>query len=310
MSKLAALFSGQGAQKPGMGKSLYDTSPRARTIFERAEAIRPGIKDLCFSGTQEELDKTIHTQPCIFTVDVAAYTAFSEIAQPAYCAGFSLGEYAALTCGGVMPFEDVFRLVLKRAEWMQQAADEHPGGMVAVLGKTSDEVDALLDKVRGDGLLMGVNYNCPGQIVVAGDLAELNRLLEYAKENKIKCVRLNTGGAFHSPYMESASEKIFEAVQDMNFLEPLIPLYSNKTAQLYELPTMKKELADQTKCPVLFEKIIRDMIKRGCDTFVETGQGNTLLGFVRRIDKSVNVFHVDDAQSFNEAADSLNALGF
>ena len=158
MGKLAVLFAGQGAQKTGMGKSLFDNVPAARALFERAEKIHPGILDMCFSAEQSELNQTINTQPAVFTVDAAAYEALKSAGiRPGAAAGFSLGEYAAITAAGVLPFEETLRLVEKRAAWMQQASEEHEGAMAAVLGKTAQEVEQLAQQFAGGGVLIPVN---------------------------------------------------------------------------------------------------------------------------------------------------------
>lgn len=296
--KIAALFAGQGAQKTGMGKSLYEGSAAAKDIYDRAEALMPGISALCFEGAQEELNKTENTQPCVFVTDMACWAAFCEqnIAVDA-AAGFSLGEYAALCAAGVLSFEQTLRLVIDRAVWMSAAAAEHPGGMAAVLGKTAAEVEQIADAVRTDGVLIPVNYNCPGQTVVAGDEAQLDALVAYAKENKIKCMRLPVSGAFHTERMAAVSDKIYKAVDAIDFAQPSFTLYANKTALPYETADMKRVLADQSKNPVRFEQTITNMLEAGFDTFIEFGPGNTLTGFVKRTSKDVNILNINSLES-------------
>ena len=313
MSKLAVLFAGQGAQKTGMGKSLYENVPAAKEIFEQAEAVFPGITELCFSGSQEDLNQTVNTQPAVFTVDVAAYAALASAGfHPLAGAGFSLGEYAALCCAGMLSFGDALRLVIKRAEWMQQAAERQSGAMAAVLGQEMKAVEELAAKFAGDGVLLPVNYNCPGQIVVAGDAQRIDQMAQYGKENKIKCRKLPVNGAFHTPHMDDAAHNIYHTVQDMEFLPPKFTLYANRTGKPYakEINEMKKVMAQQTASPVLFEQIIRGMIADGFDTFVEVGPGKTLTGFVQRIDKDVKTFYINDFESFGDSIDALGLIQF
>jgi [acyl-carrier-protein] S-malonyltransferase len=304
--KTAVLFAGQGAQKTGMGAELYETSSAAKEIFDRAEAVLPGIRELCFSGEQAVLNQTVNTQPSVYTVDVAAYVAYREAGGGMdVAAGFSLGEYAALCCTGVFSFEQGLDLVIRRAHWMQEAAQKTGGGMVAVLGKTSGEVDSMVAALHKGGILQAVNYNCPGQTVVAGDDENLKAFLAYCKENKIKALRLPVSGAFHSKAMEGVAVRIAEEITNMKFRQPAVPVYSNTLARPYETDEIKKTLAVQTASPVYFEQILKSMLEGGVDTFVEVGPGNALTGFVKRTDKGVAVYNVNNAKTLGQTAQAI-----
>lgn len=298
MDKLAVIFAGQGAQKPGMGKSLYEHVPEARAIFDEADSIMPGITQLCFEGPADALNETINTQPCVLTCDVAAWAAFSTLGiRPWAGAGFSLGEYAALCAAGVVSFSTALRIVIRRAEWMHEAAQVVSGGMAAVLGLEAAEVEDIVKLVRGSGVLRPVNYNCPGQTVVAGDTAELDSLIAYGKEHRVKVRPLAVSGAFHTERMHEAARKTGEYIEDMDFAEPEFVLYSNKTGKPYDAGSMKPVLSAQTENPVLFEQIARDLLSEGVSTFVELGPGTTLSGFIKRMDRSARLMHVDSYDS-------------
>lgn len=318
MAKIAALFAGQGAQHPCMGLDLYDNSPQAKGIFKRAERIVPGIIKMCFNGEQETLDQTINTQPCVFTVDMAAFAAYAAYAGYAVytstgtelhmqgAAGFSLGEYAALTAARVMPFEDALQLVVLRARWMDEASKKYPGGMAALLKKTSDEALEIVNTVRGDGLLEAVNFNCPNQTVIAGDDREMRRLQEYAEENFLMLKTLPVSGAFHTTRMDDAADKLYKILEELKLDVPTLSLYSNKTGKQYEFHIFARTLADQTNHPVMFEAIIKNMIQDGFDTFIEFGPGKTLTSFVKRIDKNVSAYHIEDIETLRATITALD----
>ncbi|MDR2770815.1 MAG: ACP S-malonyltransferase, partial [Clostridiales Family XIII bacterium] len=295
--KAGLLFAGQGAQYEGMGKSLYDACPAARGIFDRAGG---EIKRLCFEGTNEELRQTHITQPTVFTVGVAAHAALVEgLAREdlsraagggfsiAGLAGFSLGEYAALTAAGcIADFESALALVEKRGAYMAEAGRDAAGGqrgaMLAVFGDRRAILDAV-DAVREGDVLEAVNFNAPAQTVAAGDLAAIGRLRQRVKETEgLKAVPLNVSTAFHSPMMAPAAERLAEAVRDMDFSAPRVRVYANTTgrdltegkpAALSDAAWIRERLALQLKSPVYWQETIENMAADGIELFIELGPG-------------------------------------
>lgn len=295
MGKIAFVFSGQGAQYSGMGKSLYEHSPAAAKVFQTADRLRRDTSVQCFTADKEILSETINTQPCLFCVDLAAAEALKENGiQPDMIAGFSLGEIPALAFSGALSVEDAFTLVCRRAEFMEACTKETKGAMAAVLGLDAPQVEALCQKA---GKVYPVNYNGDTQIVAAGDPAGIEQLAVLVKEAGGKSRMLAVSGAFHSPFMDQAAEQMAEYIKALSFRTPDIALYANVTAKPY---TEKELIAQQINHPVRWTQTIRQMIEDGADTFIETGAGKVLTGLIKKISKDVKVLHVEDKETLEE----------
>lgn len=294
---IAFVFSGQGAQYSGMGKELYEASAAARKVFDLADTIRPGTSKQCFEGSDEELSITANTQPTLFCVDLAAARALEESGvKPDMAAGFSLGEVAALTYAGVFDDAAGFSFVCARASAMQRAAEENPGAMAAVLKLGNAQVEDLCD---GFAHVWPVNYNCPGQLVVAGKKEEMGDFCTAVASAGGKAVPLKVSGGFHSPFMDSASEKLAQLLQEIKLSEPQIPVYGNLDAKRYgEVP--ERHVIKQVNHPVRWQETIENMAKAGADTFIEVGAGKTLCGLIKKTVKGVRVLNVQDAESFKK----------
>jgi [acyl-carrier-protein] S-malonyltransferase len=303
MGKVAFLFSGQGAQYPGMGKSLYDGSKAAKTVFDMAQGLRPGTLNMCFQGEKEQLDQTINTQPCMFAVDLAcAMALLEEGIRPAAAAGFSLGEVPAAAFCGFLSHEDAFKAVCERARLMHFAAEKNPGAMTAVLKLTAAKVEEI---AKGFGQVFPVNYNCPGQTVVAAGKGDISAFEEQVKAAGGRAMRLAVSGAFHSPFMDEAAKAFAKYLAGVSFSEGETSLYANSTARKYEPASARALLSSQINSPVRWQETIENMIANGFDIFVELGPGKTLSGLVKKISGDVRAINVESHQDAVDAAKAL-----
>ena len=302
MSKIAFVFSGQGAQAPGMGKELCDCSPAAKAVFDLADSIRPGTSQQCFEGTQEELNVTINTQPCLFACDLAAAKAAQERGiQPDCAAGFSLGEAAAVAFSGMLTEAEAFSMVCKRAELMNEAAQKNPGAMAAVMKLSPQQVETLCGPIEN---AWPVNYNSPKQTVVAASADTIDQVVEAASAQRGRAVKLAVSGAFHSPLMHSAADGLREYLASVSLREERLPVYANLTAEPYG-EDKKETMAAQCENPVRWQKTIENMIANGVDTFIEVGVGKTLAGLIKKINPEVTVYQIENKEGLDAAAEAL-----
>lgn len=293
MSKVVFMFPGQGAQYIGMGKDFYDACEESKAVYELASKVTGlDIAKLCFEEN-EEINITEYTQIAMLTTEAAIYAALKKAGkEPAACAGLSLGEYGALIASGVMSMEDAFRVIRVRGIFMQEAVPTG-GAMAAVLGLDAKAIEEVCSNT--EGIVSIANYNCPGQIVITGKTAAVEKAAESLKAAGAKrAVLLNVSGPFHSKMLESAGEELAKEMEKRNF-EPLaIPYVTNVTAKyVTDIKETKALLAKQISSPVRWEESVRTMIEDGVDTFVEIGPGKTLAGFMRRIDKGVKVYNIE-----------------
>ena len=294
MGKVAFVFSGQGAQAPGMGKALYESSKAAAALSDELDAIRPGTLAMCFEGSDEDLRRTENTQPCMYLTEMAAAAALNEAGIKADAvAGFSLGEIAALAASGIVSAADGFRIVTRRAELMQKEAEKHPAVMDAVLKLSDEKVEELASLFSQ---VYPVNYNSPGQVVVSAAAGSIGDFEAKVKEEGGRTMRLNVAGGFHSPFMHEAAEAFASELEGYSFGKPEMAIYSNVTGKEYE-GDPKPLLSKQIESPVRWVTIVENMIASGIDTFIEVGPGSTLTGLIRRIDKNVRTYNISAAES-------------
>lgn len=291
----AFIFPGQGAQFPGMGKALYEKSSRARTLFEQANDILGfRISDIMFEGSAEDLRATKVTQPAVFLHSVVSF--FNLPApKPSMAAGHSLGEFSALVAVGALSFEDGLRLVARRAAAMQSACEQSPSTMAAVLGLEDAKVESVLAGIT-DEIVVPANYNCPGQLVISGTLAGIEKARMALLEAGAKRVLvLQVGGAFHSPLMEPARQELKSAIESTRVSKPLWPVYQNVDALPYVDPdAIRSNLINQLTAPVRWTQIVRNMLSDGATSFTECGPGNVLQGLVKKVDRHIETAGVGE----------------
>lgn len=284
----AYIFPGQGAQFVGMGKDLYETSEEAKSLFEKAnEILGFRITDIMFSGTDEDLKQTKVTQPAIFLHSVILAKVLAGDFKPDMVAGHSLGEFSALVAAGALSFEDGLKLVAKRANAMQKACEIQPSTMAAVLGLDDFTVEDICQRVSD--VVVPANYNCPGQLVISGTIEGVDKACTLLTEAGAKrAIKLNVGGAFHSPLMESARVELEAAIVDTEFKSPICPIYQNIDAKPYtDVAAIKDNLIAQLTGSVKWTQTVQKMIEDGATSFVEVGPGNVLQGLVKKVNRAM-----------------------
>lgn len=308
MGKIAFVFPGQGSQVSGMGKSFYDNFEVSKEVFDIADRVLGmEISKICFEGSDDELKQTINSQPAILTTSLAAYKAFAQKSniKPDYVLGHSLGEITAYSVAEVLSFEDTFKLIFSRAKFMNDAATETNGKMLAVIGAQLDLVNSCIDKT--EGYVAIANYNSPVQLVLTGEANAIDEVANLLKENGVrKVVPLAVSGAFHSEFMQSASARLADVVSELTFNDAKIPVIANVDANItIKAEDFIKKVTEQIYSSVKWTESVENAIKNGVDTFIEFGEGKVLSGLIKKINPDVSVYNVNNLETLESTVQSL-----
>jgi [acyl-carrier-protein] S-malonyltransferase len=307
MTKIAFCFPGQGSIEAGMGRDIAEASPEALDVFRRgSEACGLDLEALCFHGDAEGLVDTAVQQPALVATSLAVLAAVrARGIEPDFVVGHSVGEFAALAAAEALTIEEAIALVRERGIAMAETAARHPGSMAAILGLDDEVVETLCRKILG---VWPANYNCPGQIVVSGENFAVDECCERAQEaGARRAVKLKVSGAFHSPLVARAADRLRPAVERINFREPTAPFMSTVTARVESAQRIGPLLIDQLTAPVRFTQAATELVREGVRTFVEVGPGNVLSGLVKRIDRSVKAISINDLASLDKLHEALAA---
>ena len=309
MSKIGFIFPGQGSQYIGMGKEIYENFASAKRIFDEAsEVLGLDVKQLIFEGSGEELNKTENTQPAILIASIACYEALKEKGiNPEMVAGLSLGEYSAHVAAGSIKFSDAVKLLKKRGRFMQEAVPKGAGSMAAILGLDKTNVEYACKEALDAGIVESANFNCPGQIVIAGELAAVEKASELAKEKGAKrIIPIAMSVPSHCSLMKNAGERLSNELEQLEINEMNIPVVANVDAGIInDKFKIKDLLIRQVSSSVFWEGCVRNMLDNGVTTFIEVGPGKVLSGFVKKIDKEVKVLNVEDMRSLEKALNEI-----
>lgn len=313
--KTAFLFPGQGAQYPGMGKSLCEKYDIAREIAEKSdEKLGFSLTDRLFNGTEDEIKKTEITQPGILMVsNMVSEILKAEGIEPDAAAGLSLGEYSALVEAGSLDYYEALELVSRRGKLMEEAVPSGKGAMCAVIGMDTEKIEETVNELSDSGIIKIANYNCPGQIVISGETGTVEKAAEVLKEKGAKrCIMLSVSGPFHTEMMEGAGEKLGKLLEETEIKEPEIDIYLNVTGEKYGGEDIRENLVKQISSSVRFQNIIENMIEDGVRVFIEAGVGKTLSSFVKKTAKKmkaeVTVLNAEDAESLEKALEKIKEI--